>query len=260
VNIVVFIKQVPDTNNVKWTQNNNIDRANTDCIINPADKQAVQAAVDIKKNCETCITAITMGPKNAECILREALAMGADNAVLLCDPKFAGSDTCATSRVLSSVIKEKFPETDLILFGQSAIDGETAQTGPSTAVRLNLPFITRVNEISCEGNTITVHQETDTNKSVYKAELPVVLCINNYINKPELPVITGYIKAQETQILTYGFGVLNISPDLTGIKGSPTSVSKVFKHDEKRNCEIINSEEAEYAERVCTKIKEILEN
>jgi len=260
VNIVVFIKQVPDTNNVKWTQNNNIDRANTDCIINPVDKQAVQAALDIKKNCEANITVVTMGPKNAECVLREALAMGADNAVLLCDSKFAGSDTCATSRVLSSAVKEKFPETDLILFGQSAIDGETSQTGPSAAVRLNLPFITRVNEISCEENTITVHQETDTNKTIYKTELPVVLCINNYINRPRLPVISGYIKAQEAQIQVYGFGDLNINPDLTGIKGSPTSVSKVFKHDEKRNCEIISSEETGYVERVCTKIKEILEN
>ncbi len=255
MNIVVFIKQVPDTDNVKWTQNNNIDRANTDCIINPADKEALEAALILKETTHSRISAITMGPKNAECILREALALGADEAVLLCDSKFAGSDTCATSRVLSKVITEKYPDTDLILFGQSAIDGETSQTGPSSAVRLNMPFITHVREIIvCENNTVTVEQETKTDKITCKVELPAVLCIDNYAIKPRIPRIQGYINAQEAEIKKYNLYDLNMNETETGVKGSPTSVSKVFKHDMQRNCKITDSIDAVFDE-----IKEILE-
>ena len=116
MNIVVFIKQVPDTNDVKWTRDNNIDRTKMESIMNPVDKQAVEAALRLKEQYNAHTVAITMGPSKAVEVLKEAIAMGIDDACLLCDPKFAGSDTCATSKVLSSVIKEKFPETDLIFF------------------------------------------------------------------------------------------------------------------------------------------------
>lgn len=250
MNIIVFVKLVPDTNNVQWTANNNIDRANTDCIMNPADKSAIAAALDLKSKNGANITAISMGPKNAETVLREAIAMGVDNAVLLCDPKFAGSDTCATSKVLAAVIKEKYPNTDLILFGQSAIDGETAQTGPSVAVRLNLQFLTHIKEINLsDENTIIVKQETPQNISQYKAVLPVALCIENYVIKPELPRIAGYIKAQDYEIKEYNRFDLNLKEDETGVKGSPTWVTKVFRHDLTRNCKLINAEKTcEYSE------------
>ncbi len=144
----MFIKQVPDTNDVKWTPNNNIDRTQMESIMNPVDKQAIETALRLKDSYTAHTAAITMGPMKSVEILKEAIAMGIDDAVLLCDSKFAGSDTCATSKVLASVVNEKFPDTNLILFGQSAIDGETSQTGPSTAVRLNMPCISHVNEIT----------------------------------------------------------------------------------------------------------------
>ena len=194
----MFIKQVPDTNDVKWTQNNNIDRTKMDSIINPVDKQAIEVALRLKEAYSANITAITMGPGKAIEVLKEAIALGVDDAVILCDSKFSGSDTCATSRVLAAAVKEKFPDTDLILFGQSAIDGETSQTGPSTAVRLGYPFVCHVNEIvEFNNDKITINTETETYKEVLEIQMPAVLCISNYVFKPRIPKINGYIKSQD---------------------------------------------------------------
>ena len=196
-----------------------------------------------------------MGPNKAVEVLKEAIAMGIDDAVLLCDPKFAGSDTCATSKVLASVIKEKFPQTDLIIFGQSAIDGETSQTGTSTAVRLNMPFVTHVKEIvDLEENSIIVNSETETNKTTFKMELPAVLCINNYVFPPRLPRINGYIKAKDYNYITYNLYELNLMDNETGVKGSPTYVSKVYRTNDTRNCTFY---ETDYEYSVIKTIKEV---
>jgi electron transfer flavoprotein beta subunit len=257
----VFIKQVPDTNDVKWTQNNNIDRTKMDSILNPVDKQAIQAALNLKEQYGVHTTAVTMGPNKSIEVLKEAVAMGIDDAALLCDPQFAGSDTCATSRVLSAAIKEKFPDTDLILFGQSAIDGETSQTGPSTAARLEMPFACHVNEIvELKEDVITVKTENETEKNMYNIKLPAVLCINNYVFLPELPRINGYIKAHDYNYKTYNIFELRIKAGLTGVKGSPTFVHSVYKTEEHRNCNIINTaENKEYAYDVIKQIKETME-
>ena len=237
MNIVVFIKQVPDTTDVKWTENNNIDRARMDSILNPVDKSAIEAALFFKDNFGANITAITMGPEKAVEVLQEALAMGVDNAVLLSDSKFVGSDTCATSRVLAAVIKEKYSNVDVILFGQSAIDGETSQTGPSTAARLNFPYVTQVNSImECLNKQLIVSSDTELLQSTIKITLPCVLCINNYVTEPRLPKISGYIKSQYSEIVRYNHSDIAISETDSGIKGSPTWVSKVFKNSGGRMC------------------------
>ena len=133
--------------------------------MNPVDKQAVELALNLKEQSNANITVITMGPNKAIEVLKEAIAMGVDDAILLCDPKFAGSDTCATSRVLEAAIREKLPKTNLILFGQSAIDGETSQTGTSTAARLNMPCVSHVKEVTgITETTITANSETETTK------------------------------------------------------------------------------------------------
>ena len=257
----MFIKQVPDTNDVKWTQNNNIDRANMESIMNPVDKQAIEAALKLREHYPVHTVAITMGPNKAIEILKEAVAMGIDETILLCDSKFAGSDTCATSKVLSTAIKERNPQADLILFGQSAIDGETSQTGPSTAVRLGYPFICNVNEIvKIEDNEITVNTENEYEKNTVTLTLPAVLCINNYVYSPELPKIGGYINAHNHIHKTYNIYQLNLPETETGVKGSPTYVSKVYKTEEGRNCNIINTKENNnYAGDIIKQIKEILE-
>lgn len=257
MNIVVFVKQVPDTNDVKWTENNNIDRTNMESVINPADKQAIEAALLLKERYGANITAITMGPSCSVAVLKEAIAMGVDEAFVLCDSKFAGSDTCATSKVLAAAIEQKASQTDLILFGQTAIDGETGQTGASTAARLNLNCISNVNEIlELKDNFISVVSENESEKVTLKAELPVVLCINNYVIKPRLPRINGYIKAQKYTYNSYKNFDLHLQPEDTGVKGSPTYVSKVFKNEEKRNCTLLNCEDENTIKTAVEIIKE----
>lgn len=253
MNIVVFIKQVPDTDDVKWTENNNIDRTNTESVLNPLDKQALTAALDLKNKYDaTKITAISMGPLKAIEVLKEAIALGVDDAILLSDSKFVGSDTCATSKVLVSALEKKIPDTDIIIFGQSASDGETAQTGACTAVRLNYPFAMYVNEIlDIKDNAITVNSETEVQKITYKMALPAVICVNNYVRKPELPTITGYIRAFDYNYKVYNMYELGLSETQTGIKGSPTYVSKVYKSQEYRNCRFLNTDE------LLKKIKEV---
>ena len=139
MNIVVFIKQVPDTTDIKWTENNTIDRNGLESILNPKDGVALETALRLKDRYGAKVTAVTMGPFQAEAVLRLALAMGADDAFLLTDRKFSGADTVATARVLAQLIKDKLGDTDLILCGQVAIDGETGQVGPSVAAQLNIP-------------------------------------------------------------------------------------------------------------------------
>lgn len=257
MNIVVFVKQVPDTNDVKWTENNNIDRTNMESVINPADKQAIETALYIKDRYGAMVTAVTMGPAKSIEVLKEAVAMGVDDAFLLCDGKFAGSDTCATSKVLAAAVKEKLPQTDLILFGQTAIDGETGQTGTSTATRLGLTSISNVVEIiEVDEKSITINTETEKEKITLKTNLPCALCINNYVFKPRVPRINGYIKAQDYNYITYNIYDLNLDVNETGVKGSPTYVSKVFKNQEGRNCKLINFEEEGSLQTI---IKEILE-
>ena len=257
MNIVVFVKQVPDTNDVKWTENNNIDRTNMESVINPVDKQALEAALTLKDRYSANITAVTMGPSKSVEVLKEAIAMGVDEAFLLCDPKFAGSDTFSTSKVLAASIEQKLPNTDLILFGQTAIDGETGQTGASTAARLNLECISNVNEImEVNENKITIVSETETEKITLKAQLPIAICINNYVIKPRLPRIGGYIKSQEYYYKSFKNFDLHLENDETGIKGSPTYVSKVFRNEEKRNGKIINYEDDNSLKTIIQEIKE----
>ncbi len=244
--IAVFIKQVPDTSDVKWTKDNNIDRVNMESIINPADKCAIEAALRLKDIIQTEITAVTMGPSKSINVLEEAVAMGVDDAVLLSDSKFSGSDTCATSRVLSSFIKEKLPDVDLLLFGQSAIDGETGQTGFSTAKRLDFPSFANVTGIiELTDTNITVVSENDTEILTAKIALPCAICINNYPHKPRLPKIDGYIKSQKFDYKCYNMYDLNIDENTVGVKGSPTYVSKIYKTEALKQTKMLESSDME---------------
>lgn len=257
----MFIKQVPDTDDVKWTENNNIDRTNMESILNPLDKQALEAALNLKDKYNVHITAVTMGPKKAEAILKEAIALGADDAILLCDSQFAGSDTNATSTVLAYAIKEKLPQTDLILCGQTAIDGETSQTGISTASRLDCPCITNVNEIIeiSDEKYLIVNSETEKEQLTVKTKLPCVICINNYKTGNLIPKISGYIKAKDYNIKSFNMYELNIPADTTGVKGSPTYVQKVYRNQEFRNCQFISTDNDNYSKILKEEIKKVME-
>ena len=154
-------------------------------------------------------------------------------------------------------LKEKLPQTDLILFGQTAIDGETGQTGVSTATRLGLTAISNVVEIvEISENSITINTETEKEKITLKTKLPCSLCVNNYVFKPRVPRINGYMRAQDYNYKLYDINDLSLDANETGIKGSPTYVSKVFKNQEGRDCKIINFEEDGSLQSI---MKEILE-
>ena len=229
--IVLCIKQVPDTSDIKWTENNTIQREGLESIINPYDVYAMESALKLKRSYENIeITALSMGPAQAVDMLKKAIAVGVDNAILLTDRKFAAADTYATGKTIGTAIKTKIPDFDLIICGQFAIDGDTAQTGPSIANTLDISQITYVQEIiSYEEDTLTVRRELEDGTEMVKVKLPALICVLKDYFEPTRAKINGIIKAQNTEIKTFGFEDLGLAAEEVGLKGSPTYVSKAFR-------------------------------
>ncbi len=238
--IVVCIKQVPDTTDIKWTENNTLQREGVESIINPFDEYALETALRIKDKYGATVTAISMGPPQAEEMLRKAIALGCDSAFLVSDKKFSGADTVATSRTLASAIKAKIPDYDLIICGQFATDGDTAQTGPSIAEKLDIPQVTYVKEITLlEDKFLTVKKEIEEGVQTLRVQIPGLICMQKCDYELRQAHILGYIKAQLANVPTYNSVDLNIEPSEVGIKGSPTYVSKAFRPEQKQRGEII---------------------
>ncbi len=258
VKIVVCIKQVPDTTDIKWTENNTIQREGVESIINPFDEYALETALNIKDENNAHVTAITMGPPQAEDILKKAIAMGADDAALISDKKFSGSDTVATSRTLAATIKEKFPDFDLIICGQFATDGDTAQTGPSIAQNLDIPQVTYVKEIiEIKENSIIVKKEVEDGDEILEITLPGLICIQKSQASSRPIPIKGYMKAQDKKVPVYNSQDIKLDAEVIGIKGSPTYVSKAFRPEIKKQCEFIKTgSTAETIAILAEKIKE----
>lgn len=257
---VLCIKQVPDTSDIKWTENNTIQREGLESIINPYDVYAIEAALKLKKSYENVeITALTMGPLQAEEMLRKTLALGIDKAILLSDKKFAAADTYATGKTIGTAIAEKIPDYDLIICGQFAIDGDTAQTGPSIANTLNIPQVTYVQEIiSCENKAITVRRELDDGTEIVKVQLPALICVLKDYFEPTRAKINGIIKAKKSGVMICGFDDLNLSAEDVGLKGSPTYVSRAFRPAPKETlCEFCkDSNELAEKIRICGGLNE----
>ena len=246
--IIVCIKQVPDTTDIKWTENNTMQREGVESIINPCDLYAIEEAVKIKKTFpDSEITALTMGPLQAEEILRKAISLGCDRGILLSDKKFAGADTYATGKTLAAAIKSKISDFDLIFCGQFAIDGDTAQTGPIIASLLNIPQVTFTQKLlRLEANLIYATREIEEGYETIKVELPALICILNGEYETSRPTINGTIQANKAEIETYTHEDIGLSPDDVGIKGSPTDVSKAFRPEHDRVCHFVYSDEAFY--------------
>lgn len=250
--IVLCVKQVPDTSDIKWTENNTIQREGLESIINPYDVYAIEAALKLKRSYDNIeITALTMGPFQTVDMLKKIIAVGADNAILLSDRKFAAADTYATGKTIGTAIKEKISDFDLIICGQFAIDGDTAQTGPSIANTLNLPQVTYVQEIlNYDNDTITVRRELDDGTEIVKVALPALICVLKDYFEPTRAKINGIIKAQNTEIQTLGFDDLSLNAEEVGLKGSPTYVSKAFRPTPKEvECKLCETCE-ELAEKI----------
>lgn len=250
MNIVVCVKQVPDTTDIKWTESNTIQREGVESVMNPYDVWALEAALKIKTQIpDSKITVLTMGPNQAISMLKKAIALGADDAVLLSDKKFAGADTFATGKTLAKAISTKLPDTDLIICGQFAIDGDTAQTGPCIATNLNLPQVTFVKEIFAENETtLQLTREVENGLETVSVRMPAVICVLKKDDEPSRAFIDGIIKAQEFEVKVYSHEDIDLSPEDCGIKGSPTYVSKAFRPETKKECTFIDSIDSLIAE------------
>jgi len=223
MNIIVCIKQVPNTTEVKTDpKTGTLIREGIPVIINPEDKVAIEAALQLKGK----ITVLSMGPPQAEDALREALAMGTNKAILLCDVKFAGSDTWATANALAAIIKKL--DYDLIICGRQAIDGDTAQVGPQLAENLGLPQITYVQKLDVKGNKIESQRELEDGYEVVKANLPALITVIQGLNNPRYPSLNGIDKACKKEIKVLTANDVKVDEKKVGLLSSPTKVKKVF--------------------------------
>ncbi len=253
--IIVCVKQVPDAKDVKLDpKTNTLSREGVESIMNPFDQHALEEAVRIKEAQGGEVTVITMGPPQAEAVLRDAVACGADNAVLISDRAFAGSDTWATSYTLGRAVK-KLGEFDLVLCGKQAIDGDTAQVGPGLATRLGIPFVTCVQKIrETDGNTVIVERMMDDGYDVVKASLPLLLTVVKDINEPRVPSLKGKMKAKKANITMLSAADLEAEATCIGLPGSPTQVVNVFPPEPRGNKEIFTGSVDEQVDKLVAKL------
>lgn len=255
MNIFVCAKQVPDTNEIKIDPvTNTLIRKGVPSILNTYDAFALEQALQIKdKNPDTKITVISMGPTQAESMLRDCLAVGADNAYLVTDRKFGGSDTLATSYIISEAIK-KVAETegnpDLVFCGLQAIDGDTAQVGPEIAEHLDLPQVTYAYTTELNDEGIKVLQEVEGGAQNVQMTLPALITFTKYGDQElRYPKIKNKLKAKKAEIAQITFAELEetIDPKAIGLKGSPTRVKKSYAPDVQKVGKIFEDMEADEA-------------
>ncbi|MGI6224742.1 MAG: electron transfer flavoprotein subunit beta/FixA family protein [Peptococcales bacterium] len=234
--IIVCVKQVPDTAEVKIDpKTNTLIRQGVPSIINPFDKNALEAALQLRDKYGGTVTVITMGPPQAKEALQECLAIGADEAFLVSDRAFGGADTLATSYTLAQSIR-KLGSYDLIICGMQAIDGDTAQVGPEIAEHLGIAQITYVANINRDGNILRFHREQDHFYEVLEAQLPLLITVVKSINEPRLPNCRGIIQSLRKEIKVLGLKDIGIDQEKIGLKGSPTQVRRIFSPPQRKQC------------------------
>ncbi|MFX1499924.1 MAG: electron transfer flavoprotein subunit beta/FixA family protein [Promethearchaeota archaeon] len=261
--IFVCIKQVPGISEVKIDpKTNTLIREGVESILNPNDRNALEMALTLKEEQKAEIIALTMGPPQAEEILREALAMGVDKAVLLSDKAFAGADTLATSYTLTLAIKKILKESDseekyLIICGSQAIDGDTGQVPPELAEELGIPQITYVQKVKLSEEKIIVERKFKaTEIVVIETKLPALISVLTDINKPRYPTMMGIMKAYENSSLIY-FDSQNLNADLSkiGLNGSMTEVKKIFFPERKGKHIVLEGSPEEVVKKLCHYLK-----
>lgn len=255
MNIVVCIKQVPDTNEVKIDPiTGTLIREGVPSIINPDDKNALEEALVLKEKYNANVTVISMGPPQAEKALREALAMGADEAILITDRAFAGADTLATSRALAEAIK-KLPY-DIVFAGRQAIDGDTAQVGPEIAEHLNLPQVTYVEKVEFEGEKLKVRRALEDGYEIIRVKTPVLLTAIKELNVPRYMNIKYIYEAFRKEIKFWNANDIDLDRSMLGLLGSPTKVRKSMTKEAKGKGEVVNMPPKEAASLAIAKLKE----
>ena len=256
MNIIVCIKQVPDTTEVKIDpKTGRLIREGVPSIINPEDKNALEEALRIKEKNNANIVVLTMGPPQAEDALREALAMGADEGILLSDIKFAGSDTWATANALAGAVKT-IGNYDLILCGRQAIDGDTAQVGPQLAEALGVAQISYAQKIDLSNDKVKVERELEDGYEVIEAKLPSLITCTLSLNEPRYPTLQGIDGAFDKEIKKWSAKDVKVAEDKVGLKASPTMVKKTFTPGAKGQGVMLNGSVKEVALELIKKLKE----
>lgn len=227
--ILVFVKQVPNTDDVKLDpKTGNLQREGVQSVINPLDANAIEAALTLKEQHGGTVAAISMGPPQAEEVLKKALALGCDEAYLLSDRAFGGADTLATSYTLAKAA-EKIGDYDLLLFGKNASDGDTAQTGPATAAWLGIPQITLASGLSVSDGWVYADCMLDDEIQHVRAKLPAAVTVCAELNTPRYPTPKNIMKALKKQRTVWNAEAIEADAELIGVKGSPSSTKTVFE-------------------------------
>jgi electron transfer flavoprotein beta subunit len=256
MNIVVCIKQVPGTTQVKINpETNTLIREGVEAIINPFDENAIEAALQLRDKNGGKVTVITMGPPQAANALKDAIALGVDDVVLISDRAFAGSDTWATSYTLSQAIK-KIGQFDLIICGKQAIDGDTAQVGPGVAEFLGLPQVTFAVGLEMMNGVLKVNRLLEETNEIIELKLPALVTVVKQINTPRMPSFKGKIKAKSAVVPQWGAKDINGEENKMGLKGSPTSVVKIFTPPPKGGGEMLQGSADEMVDSLVKKLRE----
>ena len=256
MNIVVCIKQVPDTKGgVKFNPDGTLDRASMLAIMNPDDKAGLEAALRIKEQNGAKVTVVTMGLPKADDMLREALAMGADEAVLITDRRLGGADTWATSSTIAAGLKKL--DYDLIITGRQAIDGDTAQVGPQIAEHLGLPIISYAEAIKVEGDSVVVQRQYEDRYHEIKAKMPCLITALAELNEPRYMTPGGIFDAFDKEVTVWGRDDLTDLDDANiGLAGSPTKIAKASDKVRKGAGEKVALDPKESVEYIVGKLKE----
>lgn len=227
--IIVCIKQVPDAKDVRLDPvTNTLAREGVQSIMNPYDQHALEEAVRLKEELGGEVTVLSMGPPQAEEVLRQAISCGADRGVLISDRAFAGADTWATSYTLAKAVN-KIGDFDLILCGKQAIDGDTAQVGPGLAVQLQIPFVTCIQKIrEADEKHLVMERMMDDGYDVVSVEYPVLLTVVKDLNEPRVPSLKGKMRSKKAKIEMLTAADVGADASCIGLAGSPTQVVDVF--------------------------------
>lgn len=254
--IVVCIKQVPDTTEIKLDPvTGTLIRDGVPSIMNPDDKGGLEMALQLKDKYGAQVTVVTMGPPQADDILREALAMGADRAIHLSDRKFAGADTLATSNAIAGALR--MLDFDLVITGRQAIDGDTAQVGPQIAEHLGLPQVTYVEALKYDGkDTFTIRKSTEEGYEWLEVEAPCVITVLATANKARYMSVRGIVEAYQREVEVWNYGNIRVEEQKLGLNGSPTRVYKSFTKGAKAAGQQYELEPAEAADLIVEKLKE----
>lgn len=258
MHVVVCIKQVPDAKNVRIDPDTHtLVRQGVDAIINPFDLFAVEAALRLKDACGARVTAVTMGPPQAEEALRDTLSRGVDDALLLSDRAFAGADTWATAGTLAAAVR-KIGDVDLIFCGKQAVDGDTAQVGPELATILDIPYATLVKDFELlEGGHLKAVRRTDEGTEIWKLPLPALVTVLRDVGNPRVPSLKHKMRAKKADIPVWGPEDLGLDPDAVGLSGSYTQVVRVFSPPRRSDRILIQGAVEEQVEQLYRYLKEV---